>query len=113
MKGMSMKPAKRKPFDIKNASVKCTAVGMNQRNVTVSCGPVVAPYAGDNCTLAMITATLSLGGNPIGSQNMASDGAGNYTARWFFMPPGRFTATLTVTWQCMHVDTATASSDCS
>lgn len=96
---------------ITSVNVTCTAGTMaGMKNVTVTAGGLIAPLGPPStCTVATVTAVLTLNGSPVGQQQMAPDGSGNYVATWFSLPAGIYQATVTVNWQIMMPESKTSA----
>ncbi len=96
---------------IASVTVTCapgTMVGT--KNVTVTASGLVAPLGSPStCTVATVTAVLTLNGSPVGQQQMAPDSSGNYVTTWFSLPAGTYQATVTVNWQIMMPESKTSA----
>ncbi len=98
-------------FSIGNAAVQCAPGTMTgTENVTVTAGGLLAPLGPPaTCTVAIVTAVLTLNGTTVGQQQMGPAAGGNYTATWFNLPAGTYQATVTVTWQIMMPESKTTA----
>ena len=100
-------------FSIGSTSLSCVAGPMGTRNVTVGASGVAAPLGSPaTCTATGVTAALSLNGNPVNQQQMTLVSAGNYVTTFYGMPPGAYSAIVSVTWQIMLTETATVAANC-